>query len=278
MIPLNSFPTSVNPGIVIRKTGNKDLNLDKIKEAHRDDYYLFLIFEEGSGLFEIDFQRYALTSSSVMIIEPYQVHRGIEMNYNDFSVLMISTENLNPDYPKLIHELDSLVPLTLDKNTFDILKETVGLCLKLSARKNEKLYTSLLKESSNTLAAFIISQYYQQLKKRETLSRFEIVAHEFKRVLEQHFLVLKRPLDYAEKMKISTVYLNECVKKATGKPISYHIQQRIILEAKRLLFHSNMSVKEIAVTLGYHDYPYFSRLFSKMTGMSALTFRSKNLE
>ena len=58
----------------------------------------------------------------------------------------------------------------------------------------------------------------------------------------------------------------------------YHIQQRIILEAKRLLYHSGKSVKEIATEFGYDDYPYFSRLFSKVAGMNALTLRGKNLE
>ncbi|WP_231577446.1 helix-turn-helix domain-containing protein [Sphingobacterium sp. IITKGP-BTPF85] len=78
------------------------------------------------------------------------------------------------------------------------------------------------------------------------------------------------------RLNISTPYLNECVKDVTGYPVSYHIQQRIILEAKRLLYHSDKSVKEIADALGFEDYPYFSRLFSKVTGMSALSFRNKN--
>jgi len=66
------------------------------------------------------------------------------------------------------------------------------------------------------------------------------------------------------------------VKSVTGQPVSWHIQQRVILEAKRLLYHSGRSLKEIAATLGYDDYPYFSRLFTKVAGMSPLTFRHKN--
>lgn len=54
-------------------------------------------------------------------------------------------------------------------------------------------------------------------------------------------------------------YLNECVKNITGFSVSYHIQQRIILEAKRMLFYTNKSIKEIAIELGYDDYPYFSK-------------------
>ena len=87
---------------------------------------------------------------------------------------------------------------------------------------------------------------------------------------------MKSPAEYAKTLNISSAYLNECVKSTTGNSVSYYIQQRIILEAKRLLYHSGKSVKEIAVELGYDDYPYFSRLFSKVTGMTALAFRNKN--
>jgi AraC family transcriptional activator of pobA len=50
----------------------------------------------------------------------------------------------------------------------------------------------------------------------------------------------------------------------------------VILEAKRLLYYSDKSVKEIAAALGFDDYPYFSRLFTKVTGMTALVFRNKH--
>lgn len=94
--------------------------------------------------------------------------------------------------------------------------------------------------------------------------------------MEHNYTAIKRPADYAQKLNVSTPYLNECVKNATGYSVSHHIHQRVILESKRLLYHSDQSVKEIAARLGYDDYPYFSRLFSKITGMTALTFRNKN--
>lgn len=89
-------------------------------------------------------------------------------------------------------------------------------------------------------------------------------------------MTAKRPTENAEQLNISTSYLNECVKNTTGHSVSYHIQQRVILEAQRLLYYSDGSVKEIATELGYDDYPYFSRLFTKVAGMSALAFKNKN--
>jgi len=140
------------------------------------------------------------------------------------------------------------------------------------------LYTNILKDSCNALVGLIVSKYLEQSEPAAGLSRFEIVTKQFRQALEVNFIKYKRPSDYANVLNISAPYLNECVKTVTGLPVSYHIQQRVILEAKRMLYHSDKSVKEISAELGFEDYPYFSRLFTKVTGMTALTFRNKNLD
>ncbi|WP_228377142.1 helix-turn-helix domain-containing protein [Chryseobacterium sp. FH2] len=73
---------------------------------------------------------------------------------------------------------------------------------------------------------------------------------------------------------LAPLFERKC-KNTTGLSVSQHIQNRIVLEAKRLLYHTDKSVKEISFELGYDDYPYFSRFFTKAAGMSALKFRSK---
>lgn len=76
-------------------------------------------------------------------------------------------------------------------------------------------------------------------------------------------------------LHISESYLNESLKKITGSPVSFWIKYKVIIEAKRLLYFSNLNVKQIADDLGFENYSYFSRLFCKETGMTALTFRKK---
>jgi AraC-like DNA-binding protein len=188
----------------------------------------------------------------------------------------INNENLNPEYLRLLEDITPVKPLTLDEETFSIISEAVSLCIKFSERKHEKLYDVLLKDSCNTLVALVASQYLKQSKSTDALSRFEMINKAFKTLLESNFITSKKPTEYAQTLNISTAYLNECVKNTTGHSVSYHIQQRIVLEAKRLLYHSDKSVKEIASELGYEDAAYFSRMFSKVTGMTALSFRNKN--
>lgn len=264
-------------GFVIGKISFENLNeFKETEKSHRDDYHLFFLQEKGTTSIEIDFHKYKIKPSSAIYIHPNQVHRILAINDATVSFWAINNEILNPEYLTLLEDITPARPLSLKKETFSIISETVSLCIKLSERKHEKLYQSFLKDSCNVLVALVASQYLAQSKSTDNLSRFEFITKAFKATLEANFSTTKKPTEYAQTLNISTAYLNECVKKTTGYSVSHHIQQRVILEAKRMLFHSNKSIKEIATQLGYDDYAYFSRLFKKTTGITALSFRSKN--
>lgn len=281
-IPVNRMTDEFDTGIVIERLSFNDLSFaDKItfeeeNQAHRHDRHSFFLLEKGTVSIEIDFQHYIIQPSSVIYIHPDQVHYTKTVKNITVSSWAIDNENLNPEYLKLLKEITPAKPLLLDQDTFLIISEAVSLYLKFAQRSHDKLYQSLLKDSCNSLIALVISQYLEHSLSRDKSSRFEVINKAFREMLEHHYTTEKRPSNYAQKLNISTPYLNECVKNATGYTVSQHIHERIILEAKRLLYHSDRSVKEIATMLGYDDYAYFSRLFTKATGMSALAFRNKN--
>jgi len=266
-------------GIVIERLFLKDLptaGIEDAQKSHREDGHSFFLLESGKVSIEIDFKRYEVKPSSIIYMHPDQVHRIISFENVTVCSWSISDENLHPEYLKLLKSITPAVPLLLNKETFSLISEAVSLSLKFFKRKNDKLYHPFLKDSCNALVALVTSQYLEQSNPADKLSRFEVVTKTFRELLDRNYTTAKRPVEYANQLNISAHYLNECVKDTTGHPVSYHIQQRIILEAKRLLHYSDKSVKEIAAELGYDDYPYFSRLFTKATGMTALTFRSKN--
>ena len=277
-IPVNYFGDDYDSGISIEKLKFKDLPaVEEQDQSHRHDRHSFFLLESGTVDLEIDFQKYRITAPSVIYIHPDQVHHttALDVIVNSWA---ISNENLNPEYLKLLEDISPAKPLLLDEETFAIMYETVSICIKFSERKTDKLYHALLKDSCNALVALVISQYLKSAKSPDNFSRYEIVTNSFRRTLESNYTVIKRPTDYAKKLNISTPYLNECVKRTTGYSVSQHIQQRVILEAKRLLYYSDKSAKEIAAELGYDDYPYFSRLFCKVAGVTALAFRRKNFD
>ncbi|GAB4023539.1 AraC family transcriptional regulator [Spirosoma migulaei] len=278
-IPVIKLPTGINEGIIIaRGAFDGPHPHPEIQRAHRDGGYSFLLQQKGSSQIEIDFQTYTVEAPAVLYMHPNQVHRLIAFKQATISSWIITPENLLPESLRILEELAPVDPLPLSTESFAILAQTASLCIQLSERKQEKLHYQLLKESCNLLVALVASQYLAQAKPTHSYTRFDLITKAFKSELEREFTTIKSPASYAERLNISTPYLNECVKTTTGHSVSYHIQQRIVLEVKRLLHHSDQSVKEIAADLGYEDYSYFVRLFRKVAGMTPLTFRGKNLD
>jgi AraC family transcriptional activator of pobA len=277
-IPVNAVADDFGAGIFIMKASIEGLSsFEGLDHSHRHDAHMFFLLEKGTITMEIDFQVHEIISPSIVYMHPNQVHR-MHGEIRDVSACgwAINNENLNPAYLELLEEVMPAKPLVLNNETFSVFCEATSLCVKFSERKHDKVQQSLLRDSCNTLVALVLSQYLVHAKSTDKLSRFEVVTKNFKKILERNFVTIKNPSGYAQAIHISTPYLNECVKNVTGYSVSHHIQQRNILEAKRLLYHSNKSVKEIAEELGYDDYPYFSRLFTKVCGISALSFRNKN--
>ncbi|EDM34896.1 transcriptional regulator, AraC family protein [Pedobacter sp. BAL39] len=274
-IPLNLMVDKSDSGIVIGKASVIGVRtFEEGAQSHRDDYHLFFLQEEGAFAIEIDFQSYRIIPRSVVYIQPDQVHRIGAFEDATVSYWMINNDNLHDEQRRMLEDLSPVSPMQLDEETYDVISNAVSLCLQITERRNDKLYHTLVKDSCNTLAGLVASHYAKDIKTIDGLSRFEVITKAFKTILAHNFISTKKPAAYAASLNISAHYLNECVKNTTGHSVSRHIQQRLVLEAKRLLYHSGKSVKEIAAELGFDDYPYFSRLFSKATGVSPLAFRN----
>ncbi|WP_316804243.1 helix-turn-helix transcriptional regulator [Pedobacter nototheniae] len=279
-IPVNQLGKDFDLGISIGRITPENLEaFGESEDSHRHDYHIFLLLQSGSAWIELDFEKHHILAPAVMHIHPNQVHRILEVEKSDLFLMGITDENINVSYLEPLEQSLLLVePLTIDIETLALLNNTASLCEQAFKRKGDKLYASFLSDLCNAHLGLTISRYLEQTSLVPNLSRAKILTGDFKILLEKSFLKLKKPTEYATRLNVSAAYLNECVKQVTGFPVSHHIQQRVILETKRLLFHTNKSVKEIAADLGYDDPAYFSRLFKKITGASALSFKNKILE
>ena len=276
-IPVNKFGDESGAGISIERLSFENLpDLGDWEQPERHDRHSFFLLEKGSVTIEIDFERYDIQSPGAIYMHPDQVHRIIGFENVTVTAWAITNDTLSCEYLPLLEAISPAAPVLMNPETFGLLSESASLCIKIAERKKDIVYQSMLKDHVNALVGLIIGTYTAQTKPADKLTRSEAVTKGFREHLAHHFTRLKRPTDYAEKLHLSTAYLNECVKSTTGQPVSWHIQQRVILEAKRLLYHSDQSLKEIAAILGYDDYPYFSRLFTKVAGIAPLNFRHKN--
>ncbi len=109
-----------------------------------------------------------------------------------------------------------------------------------------------------------------------TFDRYVALTLRFKRMVNAIYINEKQPAEYASRLNVSRVYLNEAVRATTGMSVGKYIRTHVIVNAKRLLAHSSLNVNEIAQSLGYEDASYFERMFRKETGTTPTEFR-KNI-
>lgn len=95
----------------------------------------------------------------------------------------------------------------------------------------------------------------------------------FQELIEKNYLKERSPAFYAAELKISSSALSKNIKKQIGKTPTQLIQERVILESKKLLHLTHKSIKEIAIALHFDDEFYFSRYFKKNVGLSPLHYR-----
>lgn len=98
---------------------------------------------------------------------------------------------------------------------------------------------------------------------------------QFRALVDAHFRTERSPEFYALEMGMTVARLNRFCRIFTDRTTVQSIRERIILEAKRLLVFSKLSVSQIAYDLGYDDPAYFSRVFRKETGESPQEFRTR---
>ncbi|MEJ2121458.1 MAG: helix-turn-helix domain-containing protein [Alphaproteobacteria bacterium] len=99
----------------------------------------------------------------------------------------------------------------------------------------------------------------------------------FEALLEAHYLQHWPVADYADALAVSPTHLSRVCRVATGRPATRLIEERVVREARRNLVYTGLTVSTIAYALGYADPAYFSRVFSRATGLAPREFRARAL-
>ena len=249
--------------------------------AHRDDHYIFFLQETGQVEFVVDFKTLHVNGPAIFYVLPGQIHYPVSVSMATGMFLAMDTA-LVPDQYRTVFEEQILdhKPLQCTPEQCEQLKVCAGLLMDIYDQGNPSPINQSVLRSLSSVYIGIIAGFYQFLQPEESVknSRRMIITRDFKKMLSRDYKLMKSPAEYASVLNISLSYLNESVKGVTGLPVSYWIQQEIVLEAKRLLYYSDYNIKEIAFKIGYEDHAYFSRLFTKSVGCSPIQFRKKYRE
>jgi AraC family transcriptional activator of pobA len=278
-IPVHLLKDRTSHGLQVKYFQKDELRKEDVSllDAHRDDHYIFFLLEEGLGSLMIDFNEILLSGNTLYYVLPSQVHHGIRNEAAVGWFLAVDTA-LVPQDCRNVFESRLLLqqPYALKASE---LKQCHGLLTllqeKYSEEETQPFYINVVHALLHSFIHIVAGCFSHSNNVNLKISRPAQLTSQFKQLLNNELRSNKGPADYAAALNISESYLSEALKKHTGFPASYWIQQEVMMEAKRLLYYSDLSVKEIAHTLGFHDHSYFSRLFRKVTRTSAIAFRQK---
>jgi len=256
---------------------NKEDSDAMVKELHRDDHYIFVLCETGGGKMVIEFEHFSIPPNTLVCVLPGQVHSYYDVEEGIMGWFAAMDPGTIPDAFRTVLEdpLLSTRPLPVCVDDMDRLTK----CLELANDMQERPVSQYSRQAVYFLLDSFTAMVAELYAARQgiaagNVSRSRSINREFRAMLAMKYKTVKSAGEYASALHLSLSYLNEAVKEATGFTVSYWIQHEILLEAKRLLYYSGGSVKEIAHELGYDDHAYFSRLFKRAVGKTPGAFRT----
>lgn len=274
-IPVHKMAKGNGMGLEMAYFEDIDEERATLLGAHRDEYYIFIFQEKGNTQLMLDFRTININGCALLYVIPGQVHHIMNMENASGWFLAVETLMLTEEYRQILEhviaEQEALIP---DEDTKVRLKQCIQLVYERFLNMDQPLSKQIVHSLLSSYIGMFSEAYLLSKPRTEGLNTRPVqLTRQFRTLLLRNFKTIKGPAEYAAKLNVSLSYLNEVVKSNTGFPVSYWIHHEIILEAKRLLYHTDLSLKEIAFSLGFTDHTYFSRLFTKVSGASAGKFR-----
>ncbi|MEZ4956506.1 MAG: helix-turn-helix domain-containing protein [Saprospiraceae bacterium] len=260
---------------------SKFTDLEHFSNIQRLNYYTLIWIQEGGGEIVADFNNYNYQADQLFSFTPYQPFLVKEEKpsngyiihfHSDFFCIHKHQEEVacngvlfNNIYSKPFVEVDQPTA-----ESFEMIIGEINKGIDQNAMAMNELVLSYLK-------LFLI--HASRLRKEAQLKlgandRDEaFIPQKLKDLIELHFKRYHSAKDYAGLLHMTPKSLGKIAKKHFNKSLTTLISERIIVEAKRELYLTSKTAKEIAFELGYADEHYFSRFFKKNTAISPVAFR-----
>lgn len=253
------------------------------ESPHRHDFYTIYWIKKGKMVHTIDTTTYPVEKNTLFLLAPGQVHKmafserveGYMIAFQE-SFMCLKDQDSSPVGVNsgLFFNSQFSSIITLQKEDEKDIDAVVKLMMKEVEMQENEYETALhgLLRYFLVLAARIKGSSVQVGPGQHATHNSSLFL-QFKSLIEKQYHSLKNVSDYAALLHIKPILLNEISKQLSGITAGEHIRNRIILEAQRYLYNTDLSAKEIAYKLGFDDPHYFSRFFKKYTNQSPSEFK-----
>lgn len=245
---------------------------------HRKDHYLLVFVRRAGSRQWIDMTPYILKDNTIYFTGPNQIIVKEEFKQLWSTGIAFTREFLSLQENAALSKLPliqnpqnghELLLTEADINFVEDMLAKINVEYQHPSEWQQRMLAAYL----TVLLTYLSRLYTEQFKDNKT-SVDKLLLKKFQAKINECFRELREVGDYASLLHISAGHLSEVVKTQSGKPAIKHIHERLVLEARRLLFHTNNSLKEIAFDLGFSDASYFNRFFKRETGVTPAEYRA----
>jgi AraC family transcriptional regulator, transcriptional activator of pobA len=249
----------------------------------RNNYFSLIWVKEGNGKIKADFAEYDFAANSLFAFSPYQPYmlsadkpiKGTAIYFHPEFFCIYKHHKEVSCNGVLYNNVYQPPFVTVDETsaaTFQMLCEQIKTEMQNPALAQYELLVSYLKIFLIT-ASRLKTQQHNQAAEEMKDNKEPFILQKLKDAIEENFKTKHSPADYAEMLYITPKALAKITKNHFNKTLSSLINERIIIEAKRELYLTDKTVKEIAYELGYEDEYYFSRFFKVNADVSPQLYR-----
>ena len=249
------------------------------QQVHRLGFYQILIFTKGKGRHHVDFNTIDYSDNTIIPVATGQVQQ-----------YEIDPQN-NADGYAVLFTPEFLIKEEVDYRflyEYIIFNHTLQPVALKSTPAIMSILESMLEDQNNPDAFDQSIMLRNQLKnlliliEREKRNTTDIVCDasldlylKFRKKLEEELSYKLRVSDFCESLNATPKQINAAIKLFTSNTAKQFIEERVILEAKRLLTYSGMSIKEIAYSIGFEDPANFTKYFKARTDMSPKVYQNQ---
>lgn len=247
---------------VIQKAG------DVLFKPHKSDFYKIFYFESGSGIMNIDFISHEIAANKVIYISQEPVYWLEKVKDVKGTIIMFSAD--------FVYQLSSFyLPYFICELKGNMWSNSIESILDLIVREFNDSESDSYQLQEYFLNALLLYLNRSQLPLDIPNQHDYQLFFKFRELVDRSFAVKKQISDYCSLLAISERKLHRLSKKYAGKSPGKLIEERVILEAKRLLSYTSLRNNEISDQLGFSDDSYFIKFFRKHMGMTPRLFQTQ---
>lgn len=247
--------------------------------AHRhDQLYQILYLENGEATVKLDGEAIDVTPPALVFIPPMTVHSFAFSTDVGGYVMTFHAQ----DVRAALGEIGPMGAGLLRSRVLEPMEgiadaDEIALAVKRLVREADRTAPGQVAALRARLMLLLIAAHRLDLAAvrpdRDTQEISERHARAFLALVDQHYRDTRKIGFYASRLGITPTHLNRICRQIIGVSALGVIERRIVVEARRYLQFSSLSVKEIGILLGYADPAYFSRFFARRAGQGPKALR-----